>query len=73
MPREFRFPHSFNLPKISRPPLGLFIPLIGLLAILLLGLGLKGRKAAIPFAPFLASGALVSLLWGETILDWYLP
>ncbi len=45
----------------------------GLLAILLLGLGLKGRKAAIPFAPFLASGALVSLFWGETILDWYLP
>ena len=43
----------------------------GLMASFLLALRLKGRKDAIPFAPFLTTGALVSLLWGQTILDWY--
>jgi leader peptidase (prepilin peptidase)/N-methyltransferase len=34
----------------------------------------KGREwgARIPFGPYLALGALVSLLWGEDILIWYL-
>ena len=30
------------------------------------------RKMAIPFAPFLALGAVVALFAGEPILDWYL-
>jgi leader peptidase (prepilin peptidase)/N-methyltransferase len=36
---------------------------------------LKGREwgSKIPFGPYLALGALVSLLWGEDILNWYLP
>jgi len=33
---------------------------------------LKGRKEAIPFGPFLAIGAVVSLLFGEEIISWYL-
>ncbi|HDZ84396.1 MAG TPA: prepilin peptidase, partial [Nitrospirae bacterium] len=34
----------------------------------------KGREwgSKIPFGPYLALGALVSLLWGENILTWYL-
>ena len=29
-------------------------------------------KLAIPFGPFLALGALVTLFWGDTIIRWYL-
>ncbi|MBE9542478.1 MAG: prepilin peptidase [Proteobacteria bacterium] len=32
----------------------------------------KGRKAAVPFGPFLSIGALIYLLWGELIIRWYL-
>ena len=34
--------------------------------------GSKARKMAIPFAPFLAFGAIVALFAGDAILDWYL-
>ncbi len=43
----------------------------GLVAAGLILSGQKGRKDRIPFGPFLAVGALVALLWGETIWDWY--
>jgi leader peptidase (prepilin peptidase)/N-methyltransferase len=42
---------------------------IGAIAALLLG---RGRKAAIPFGPYLAAGAIVSAFWGGSIADWYL-
>jgi leader peptidase (prepilin peptidase)/N-methyltransferase len=32
----------------------------------------KGRKSKVPFGPFLALGAVVSLLFGQEILQWYL-
>jgi leader peptidase (prepilin peptidase)/N-methyltransferase len=32
----------------------------------------KGRKDALPFGPFLALGALLSLLWGHEIVHLYL-
>jgi leader peptidase (prepilin peptidase)/N-methyltransferase len=32
----------------------------------------KGRKAKIPFGPFLALGALITLFFGQEILTWYL-
>jgi len=44
----------------------------GAVAIGLLVTGTKGRKDPVPFGPFLALGAVVSLLWGNTLLDWYL-
>jgi leader peptidase (prepilin peptidase) / N-methyltransferase len=31
----------------------------------------KGRKEPLPFGPFLALGALLAMVWGETILTWY--
>ncbi len=32
----------------------------------------RGRKAKIPFGPFLALGAAITLFFGEEILSWYL-
>ena len=43
----------------------------GLVAIFLLLSRLRRRKEAIPFAPFLAAAAMVTLIWGETIYDWW--
>jgi leader peptidase (prepilin peptidase) / N-methyltransferase len=34
--------------------------------------GAAARKRAIPFGPFLALGGIVSLWFGDPILDWYL-
>ncbi len=50
----------------------LAVVLAGFLAILLLVFRLRSRKDAIPFAPYLAVGTGVSLVWGQTIGDWYL-
>ena len=33
----------------------------------------QGRKEPVPFGPFLAMGALLAMVWGETILTWYFP
>ena len=43
----------------------------GLVAVLPLALRIRSRKDAIPFGPFLAGAALVSLPWGQRIYDWY--
>jgi leader peptidase (prepilin peptidase)/N-methyltransferase len=42
---------------------------VGLFLILFFG---KGRKYAVPFGPFLSAAALVCLLWGNRMIDWYL-
>lgn len=44
----------------------------GLLAIVFVSSGLKKRRESIPFGPFLSAGALVALIWGRLIADWYL-
>lgn len=44
----------------------------GAVAVVLLLTGSKGRKDPVPFGPFLALGAAVSLLWGHDLLTWYL-
>jgi leader peptidase (prepilin peptidase)/N-methyltransferase len=43
----------------------------GVVAVILLALKIKKRKEAIPFGPFLAIAAIVTLLWGNNILNWY--
>jgi leader peptidase (prepilin peptidase)/N-methyltransferase len=43
----------------------------GIVAIVLLVSGKKGRKQAIPFGPFLALGTMATLLWGPQMLAWY--
>ncbi len=54
--------------------LGLFIGFVagGLVSLLLLVSGLRGRKDFIPFGPFIALGAWIALLYGKQILAWYL-
>jgi leader peptidase (prepilin peptidase)/N-methyltransferase len=43
----------------------------GVVAVILLALKIKKRKEAIPFGPFLAIATIVTLLWGNNILNWY--
>jgi leader peptidase (prepilin peptidase)/N-methyltransferase len=42
---------------------------LGGIVALLLG---RGRKSAIPFGPYLSVGAIVAVLWGERLADWYI-
>ena len=44
----------------------------GLVGAILLAFKIKRRKDPIPFAPFLATSAMVTLLWGQEIYQWYL-
>jgi len=44
----------------------------GLVAVILLGFKIRKRKEAIPFGPFLAVAAIVTLLWGSDIFSWYI-
>ena len=46
-----------------------FGSIIGILIMMIKG---KDFKYAIPFGPFLALGAVISLFWGEDIIRWYL-
>jgi leader peptidase (prepilin peptidase) / N-methyltransferase len=50
---------------------GAAIVLGGLGGLGALALG-RGRKAAIPFGPYLAAGAVIAAFWGRPIADWYL-
>lgn len=54
--------------------LGLFLGflLASLLGVALIALRLRSRKDRLPFGPFLAAGALVAVLVGGPVLDWYL-
>ena len=52
--------------------LGMGVVAGGLMAVLLLALRIKKRKETIPFGPFLSVATIVTLLWGNQILAWYL-
>lgn len=46
----------------------LFGSLVGIALIIL---KMKTRKDYIPFGPYMVAGAIVSIFWGERIIDWY--
>jgi len=54
--------------------LALFLSLVtgGLLGIYLLISGCKKRQDPVPFAPFIAIGVILALLFGMKIVNWYL-
>ncbi len=65
--------------------IGLYVGLRGTAVVMLLGfffgavIGLTGmalgkltRKDALPFAPYLSLAALIQVLWGEAIINWYI-
>ncbi len=43
-----------------------------IIGIILIALGIKGRRDPIPFAPFMAGGAIIAFFWGRGIINWYL-
>jgi leader peptidase (prepilin peptidase)/N-methyltransferase len=44
----------------------------GIVAVALMIAKKKTRRETIPFGPFLAVAAMITLLWGSNILNWYL-
>ena len=44
----------------------------GIGSLLLLAFKIKGRKDFIPFGPFIAVAAFISMLYGNEIIAWYL-
>jgi prepilin signal peptidase PulO-like enzyme (type II secretory pathway) len=52
---------------------GLFLTAIsaGLVAVVLLLTGVVKRGQYVPYGPFIALGAIISLFWGNAIIDWY--
>lgn len=50
--------------------LGFLLGAVG--GLLLIALGLRSRKDHVPFAPFLAGGAVVSILVGGSLTTWFL-
>ena len=50
--------------------LGFFIGAI--IGTVLIVLNKKGLKSEVPFGPFLVTGTLISIFWGEKIFNWYL-
>jgi leader peptidase (prepilin peptidase) / N-methyltransferase len=53
---------------------GLFCGIVagGIIAIVLVVFRIRGRKTTMPFGPYLALGAMIALVWGADILNWYL-
>jgi leader peptidase (prepilin peptidase)/N-methyltransferase len=44
----------------------------GIVAVAMVITKKRQRRQTIPFGPFLAAAAMITLLWGSTILEWYL-
>ena len=57
-----------------KTPLAFLLSFLGgaLIGVILLVLGFKRRRDSIPFAPFMAGGAVIAFFWGEEIINWYL-
>jgi len=52
---------------------GLFLAFLAaaVIGVALIVTGVKGRKDKVPFGPFLATGAMLAILFGGPLLDWY--
>lgn len=54
--------------------LGIFLGFLlgSIVGLMLIATGLRSRSQHLPFAPFLASGSLLAVFVGESILNWYM-
>jgi leader peptidase (prepilin peptidase) / N-methyltransferase len=54
--------------------LGTFLPFLlgGVVGLVIIVSRRGGRRARIPFGPFMVTGCLLALLWGQPIIHWYL-
>ena len=59
--------------SLSRVLLGLFLGFLGaaLVGVVLIAAGRRSGKDSLPFGPFLVTGALVAIVAGGPLLDWY--
>lgn len=59
---------------ISKLLIGLFLAFLtgALASIILIIVGRRRIGQTVPFGPFLSIGALIALLWGQQVLEWYL-
>lgn len=44
----------------------------GLISVFLLATKLKTRKDPVPFGPFIVLGFMITLFWGEMLIEWYM-
>jgi leader peptidase (prepilin peptidase)/N-methyltransferase len=58
--------------KLGLAALFLSVLLAGVVSLLLVILGLKGRKDTIPFGPFIVLGTFIAIMWGWDIIFWYI-
>lgn len=60
-----------GIPKIF---INIFLSFLagGIISVLLLAFKIKGRKDPIPFGPFIILGFIITLFWGDKIVNWYL-
>lgn len=58
--------------RLTAMALVLSIYIGGVVSIMLLCLKIKGRKDYIPYGPFIALSTIISMIWGERILHWYI-
>lgn len=58
---------------VGEAVVGLFLGFVygAVVGMALLASGVRGRKDAVPFGPFLAAGTLTAIFVGSTIVDWY--
>ncbi len=54
------------------PALFLSFLMGGIIGIGLIILGKKNLKSEIPFGPFLATGTIIAIFWGQNLINWYL-
>jgi leader peptidase (prepilin peptidase)/N-methyltransferase len=54
--------------------LNIFLSFIigAIISLMLIALKKKGRKDSIPFGPFICMGFLITSLWGDKLLLWYI-
>lgn len=59
---------------LAHVPVALFVGFLlgAVVGVGLIATGLASRKSRVPFGPFLAAGAVIGVLWGTTLVHWWL-